>query len=104
MQLALFGSRAECFVRRRVPQEQRQAGRERHVVEPAWLLVEEHETRRREHAGVGGEHGTREARTEIELALEESEEALHIKVSQRPPIRGLHEAAQESFGVLLRVF
>ena len=102
VQLTAFGAGAQRGVWCGVPEEKRQARGESPVVELARLLLDEHEARRDQHAGVGGEHRAREAGAELELPLEQPEEPLHFGFLDGPPVSRLDETAQQPLGVLLR--
>ncbi len=54
--LTAVRARPQLGVGRRVPEKQREARRERVIVERARLVVEKHVAGRGEHRGVAGEH------------------------------------------------
>ena len=87
VQLAAVGQRPQRVVGDRVPQEQGQPRGEGVVVEPARLLVDEHEARRRQDGRVGREHRPREAGALPELIVEQPQEPLHVGLGDRPAIR-----------------
>src|SRR6185503_15225856 len=67
----------------------------------ARLLLDEHEARRDQHAGVGGEHRAREARAERVFPLEQPEEALQVGFLDRTTVGLLEEISQQPLCVLL---
>ena len=98
-ELAAGGPTAQGIVRRRIPQEEREAGGHRRVVEPAGLLVEENEAGRREHGGVGSHHRLAETQTGGHTLIEQREETLCIGLGHGTPIGAGQERAQQALGI-----
>ena len=101
-QLAAVGQGPQRVVGDRVPQEQGQPRGQRVVVEPARLLLDEHEARRRQDGRVRRQHGPGEAVALLDLIVEQRQEPLHVGLGDRPAIRLLQERSQQPLGVLPR--
>src|SRR5690606_32643241 len=71
-------------------------------VELAGPLLDEYEARSNEHAGVRGEERTREAGTERELPLEQTEKPLPVPSLDGPAASSLNEVAQQPLALVVR--